>query len=328
VRRREFIAGLGSAAAAWPIVARAQQAGRVRLVGILAPYPASDVESQMRVRAFRQELTRLGWSDGSNVKFEERWTTDNMDLVRAAAANLVELKPDVIVSSGDRVIPVLMQFTRSIPIVATGSDLAGSGFVDSLSQPGGNLTGFSVTEFSVIGKMLETLKRIAPGLSRVGMIYNSDNPVGAVYFRSFKMVAAQLAVQPIDLPVHGLAELERAIEILAEKPNSAVLTPPDVTITALAAEATSLAARYNLPAVYSNSSYVLRGGLVSYGADIVDVFRRQASYVDRILRGEKVGDLPIQQPTSFQLFINLKTAKALGLTIPETLLATADEVIQ
>jgi putative ABC transport system substrate-binding protein len=251
-----------------------------------------------------------------------------MDLVRAAAANLVELKPDVIVSSGDRVIPILMQFTRAIPIVAAGSDLAGSGFVDSLSKPGGNLTGFSVTEFSVIGKMLETLKRIAPDISRVGMIYNSDNPVGAVYLRSFKAVAGQLAVEPIDLPVHGLAELERAIVFLAEKPNSGILTPPDVTITSLAAEVTGLAARYNIPAVHSNSSYVLRGGLVSYGADIVDVFRRQASYVDRILRGEKAGDLPIQQPTNFQLFINLKTARTLGLTIPEALLATADEVIQ
>jgi putative tryptophan/tyrosine transport system substrate-binding protein len=326
MRRREFIAALG--AAACPMWARAQQAARVRLVGILAPYPASDAESQMRVRAFRQELTKLGWSDGRNVKFEERWTTDNMELVRAAAADLVELKPDVIVSSGDRVIPILMQFTRSIPIVAAGSDLAGSGFVDSLSQPGGNLTGFSVTEFSVIGKMLETLKRIAPGVSRVGMIYNPDNPVGAVYLRSFKTVAGQLAVQPIDLPVHGLAELQRAIGFLGEKANSGVLAPPDVTITSLAAEVTGLAARHNVPAIYSNSSYVLRGGLASYGADIVDVFRRQASYVDRILRGEKVGDLPIQQPTNFQLFINLKTARALGLTIPETLLATADEVIQ
>jgi putative tryptophan/tyrosine transport system substrate-binding protein len=326
MRRREFIAGLG--AVAWPMVARAQQAGRIRLVGILAPYPASDAESQIRVRAFREELTKLGWSDGSNVKFEERWTTDNMDLVRAAAANLVELKPDVIVSSGDRVIPILMQFTRSIPIVAAGSDLAGSGFVDSLSRPGGNVTGFSVTEFSVIGKMLETLKRMAPSVSRVGMIYNPDNPVGAVYFRSLKTVAGQLAVQPIDLPVHGLAELDRAIGILAEKPNSGILAPPDVTISGLAAEVTGLASRHNVPAVYSNSSYVLRGGLVSYGADIVDVFRRQASYVDRILRGEKAGDLPIQQPTNFQLFVNLKTAKALGLIVPETMLATADKVIQ
>jgi putative ABC transport system substrate-binding protein len=241
----------------------------------------------------------------------------------------VKLKPDVIVTAGDRIIPVLTQLTRSIPIVAVASDFLGSGFVESLARPGGNLTGFSLIEFSVIGKMVETLKQMAPGISRVGIIYNPDNPVGAIYLNSFKGDAARLAVQPIDLPVHGPAEIERAIGRLAEQPNGGFITPPDLTIAALATEITTLAARYRVPAIYSGSPfYVRRGGLASYGPDIVEVYRRQASYVDRVLRGEKPSDLPIQQPTNYQLAINLKTAKALGLEVPPTLLARADEVIE
>jgi putative tryptophan/tyrosine transport system substrate-binding protein len=326
MKRREFIAGLGGTAV-MPLAVRAQQSGRVRLVGILMPFPQSDPEMQANVQAFRQEFAKLGWAEGS-VQFDEHWTTDNMDLVRAAAANLVESKPDVIFTSGDRVIPIFMQLTRSVPIVAQASDLVGSGFAESLARPGGNITGFSVIEFSVIGKMLETLKHIAPGTSRVGMIYNPDNPVGAIYSRLFNAVARQLAVQSLDLPVHGLAEVERAVESLSEQPNSGFLVPPDVTIGALRAQVPALAARHSIPAVYPNSLYVIRGGLVSYGPDVIDLFRRDASYVDRILRGERPADLPIQQPTKFELVINLKTAKVLGLTIPETLLATADEVIQ
>jgi putative tryptophan/tyrosine transport system substrate-binding protein len=327
MRRREFIAGLG-VAAAWPVVARSQQPHRVRLIGVLAPYPESDALAQTRVRGFRQELAKRGWSETGDVKFDERWTTDDMDRVRAAAANLVELQPDVIACSGDRVVSVLRQLTRSIPIVAVGSDLAGSGFAGSLARPGGNVTGFSVIEFSIVGKMMETLRQIAPAVSRVGMIYNSDNPVGAVYLRWFNSIAEKLAVQPIDLPVHGVPDIERAVENLAKQPNGGVLVPPDVTMSILRAEITALAARHQVPAIYSNSSYPVVGGLVSYGPDIVEIFRRQASYVDRILRGEKAGDLPIQQPTSYQLVINVKTARALGLNIPEALLATADEVIQ
>jgi putative ABC transport system substrate-binding protein len=329
IARRELLAALGCAAVAWPLAARAQQPHRTRLVGILMPFPESDAAQQARFRAFRQELTKLGWSEGSDVQFDVRWTTDNMDLVRAAAADLVKLKPDVIASVGDRIIPVLTQLTRSIPIVAVASDFLGSGFVESLARPGGNLTGFSLIEFSVIGKMVEALKQMAPGISRVGIIYNPDNPVGAVYLNSFKAVAAQLAVQPIDLPVHGPAEIERAIGSLAEQPNGGFITPPDLTVAALATEITTLAARHSVPAIYSGSPfYVRRGGLASYGPDIVDVYRRLAAYVDRVLRGEKPRDLPIQQPTNYQLAINLKTAKALGLTVPPTLLATADEVIE
>jgi putative ABC transport system substrate-binding protein len=328
VKRRAFITLLGGAAAGWPLAVRAQQLHRTRLVGILMPFSESNERQQTLFRAFRQELTKLGWSEGSDVQFDVRWTTDNMDLVRAAASDLVKLKPDVIVSVGDRVIPVLTRLTRSIPIVAIASDFLGSGFVESLAHPGGNVTGFSIIEFSVIGKMVETLKRMAPGTSRVGMIYNPDNPVGAIYLNSFKAVAAQLGVQPIDLPVHGPAEIERAIESLAKQPNGGFITPPDLTVAALATEITTLAARHSVPAIYNSPLFVRRGGLASYGPDFVDVYRRQASYVDRVLRGEKPDDLPIQQPTNYQLVINLSTAKALGLTIPPGVLALADEVIE
>ena len=224
MRRREFIAGFGTASA-WPLATRAQQGGPMRLVGILLPFPESDPQMQANIRVFREELTRLGWSEGSNLHFDERWTTDNMDRVRAAATNLVELKPDVIVSTGDRVVPVLKQLTGSIPIVALASDHVGSGFVESLARPGGNITGVSIIEFSVIGKMLEILKRMAPGISRAGIVYNPDNPVGAIYSRSFEAVARQLAVQPIDFPVHGIADIERVIGSLAEQPNGGFLIP-------------------------------------------------------------------------------------------------------
>jgi putative ABC transport system substrate-binding protein len=327
MRRREFIAGLGTATA-WPLATRAQQSGRARLVGMLLPFPESDPVMQANIRALREEVAKLGWSEGGNIKFDERWTTDNMDLVRAAAANLVELKPDVIVSFGDRVVPVLKQLTSSIPIVALASDHLGSGFVESLARPGSNITGVSIIEFSVIGKMLEILKRLAPGISRAGIIYNPDNPVGAIYSRTFEAIAPQLAVQPIDFPVHGIADIERAIASLAEQPNGGLLFPPDVTIGPLRDQITALAARHSVPAVYSGRSFVVAGGLVSYSVEFADLPPRLAFYVDRILRGEKPADLPIQQPTKYRLDINLKAAKTLGLKIPPDVLATADDVIE
>ena len=327
--RRHFITLLGGAAA-WPLVARAQQAGeRIRRIGILMPFPKSNAEVQARIRTFRQELARLGWSDGRNVQFDERWPTDNMDLVRADAANLVAVNPDVIVTTGDRVIPILTRLTRSIPIVvAATSDPIASGAVKSLARPGGNVTGFSLIEFSIFGKMLETLKRLAPGISRVGMMYNPDNPVGAASLRAFEMVAEPLAVQPINLPIHDLADIERAIATLAEQPNGGILFPPDVTIFALRAQLSALLARYRVPAISIYSALTAAGGLVSYGTDRVAMFRQSASYVDRILRGEKPGELPFQQPSMYRLVINLKAAKALGLTVPNTLLVAADEVIE
>jgi putative tryptophan/tyrosine transport system substrate-binding protein len=325
VRRREFIAGLGGVAT-WPFAARGQT--RVRVVAILMPFSEEDEVARTRVRVFRQELARLGWSEGRDVRIDVRWASGNMDRVRSEAVDLVQTRPDVIVCSGDRVVSAMTQLTSSIPIVGVASDLAGSGFVESVKRPGANVTGFSVIEFSVIGKMVEMLRQLAPGVSRVGTIYNPDNPVGAVYRRALDAVAAQLGLQSIDLPIHGVADIERALVNLAEHPNGGFISPPDVTVITLATRTAALAAQYRVPAIYSASFIVKQGGLASYGADIVDAFRGLASYVDRILRGEKASDLPIQQPTSYQLVINLKTAKSLGLTIPETLLATADEVIQ
>ena len=328
IRRRKFIALLGGAAA-WPLGAQGQQPRQARRIGILMPYPKSDAEYQSYVRAFRQELARLGWSEGGNVQFDERWSTGDMDMVRADAANLVALNPNVIVIVGDRVIPVLTKLTRSIPIVvALTTDPIASGAVESLARPGGNVTGFSLIEFSMFGKMLEILKRLSPGVSRVGMMYNPDNPVGAAYFRSFEMIAGQLHVQPINLPIHDIADVERAIASLADQPNSGILCPPDLTITSLRTQVSALLARHRVPAIFTFSVFTAAGGLVSYGPDIVVIYRQSASYVDRILRGEKPGDLPFQQPTIYRLVINLKTAKSLGLMMPDTLLAAANEVIE
>jgi putative ABC transport system substrate-binding protein len=328
MRRREFIT-LIAGVAAWPLASRAQQTNRMRRIGVLLPFPKGDAEIQARDQAFRQEMARLGWSEGGNVNFDERWSTDNVDLVRADAANLVALNPDVIVTFGDRVIPILTKLTRSVPIVvAATSDPIASGAVESLARPGGNVTGFSLIEFSMFGKMLEILKQLAPGVSRVGMMHNPDNPVGAAYFRSFEMIAGQLTIQPINLPVHDIADVERAIASLADQPNAGVLFPPDLTITSLRTQVLALLARYRVPAIFTFSVFTSAGGLVSYGPDILAMFRQSASYVDRILRGEKPGDLPFQQPTIYRLVVNVRTAKALGLTVPDTLLVAADEVIE
>jgi putative ABC transport system substrate-binding protein len=328
VTRRKFITFIGGLAA-WPLAARAQQTDRMRRIGVLIPFPKGDKEIQARVQAFRQALATLGWSEGSNVQFDERWSTDNIDLVSADAADLVSLNPDVIVTAGDRVIPILTKLTRSIAIVvAATSDPIASGAVESLARPAGNVTGFSLIEFSMFGKMLEILKQLAPGVSRVGMMHNPDNPVGAAYFRSFELIAGQLSVQPINLPVHDIADVERAIASLADQPNSGILCPPDLTITSLRTQVLALLARHRVPAIFTFSEFTAAGGLVSYGPDILVMFRQSASYVDRILHGEKPGDLPFQQPTMYRLVINLRTAKALGLTVSDTLLVTADEVIE
>jgi putative tryptophan/tyrosine transport system substrate-binding protein len=329
MERRAFIILFGGAAVAWPTVARAQQKERVRRIGILMPFPQNDAAGQARVGAFRKELLRLGWSEGNNVQFDERWSTDAMDVVRADAASLVELKPDVILTSADRVIPVLMNLTSSIPIVVGAtSDPIASGAAESLARPGHNVTGFSLIEFSMFGKMLEILKLMAPDITRVGMIYNSDNPVGATYQRWFGSSAKELGVQPINLPIHDAASIERAIAGIAEQPNGGILSPPDLTITIHRTQVVNLTERHRVPAIYTNRFFGGAGGLVTYGADDVEMFRQAAGYVDRILHGEKPGDLPFQQPTTYRLTINIKTATALGLTVPPALLTAADEVIE
>jgi putative ABC transport system substrate-binding protein len=222
-----------------------------------------------------------------------------------------------------------MQLTRTVPIIIPGAaDAVGVGYIENLARPGGNVTGFATMEFSVFGKIMGTLKQIAPGMSRVTMIYNPDNPITVTFQRVFESFALPLAVQPIIAPIHNIADIERAIEALAEQPNGGAFFPPDITVGALRDQVLAIVARHRLPAIYTDRIYAASGGLVSYDADRAEIFRRTASYVDRVLRGEKPGDLPFQQPTKYQLTINLKTAKALGLTVPEALLAIADEVIE
>jgi putative tryptophan/tyrosine transport system substrate-binding protein len=326
MKRREFIAALGGAAA-WPLAAGAQE--RSRRVGILMPFPESDTGQQMSVRVFKQELERLGWIEGSKVQFDVRWATDNMDLVRANAASLLELKSDVIVAAGNRVIPILKEMTREVPIViAAAVDPVGAGLVASLAHPGENITGFSVMEVSVIGKTLERLKGIAPNVSRVALIYNPDIPSTVLYERSFKGAAPLLAVEPIVAHIHGMADIEQAIQTMARTQNGGIIFPPDITLTALREQIVATVARSRVPAIYSDALFTTSGGLAAYSADRVDNFRKAASYVDRILRGEKAGDLPVQEPTKYEFVINLKTAKALGLEISPTSLALADKVIE
>src|SRR5262245_25604637 len=328
MRRREFITFLGGFAA-WPLTARAQQPGRVRRVGILMPDPKGDSEGEARVRAFKQELARLGWTDGGKIRFDERWTADNMDRVRAEAASLVASNPDIIVTYGGRVIPVFMRLTRSIPLVLpSASDPVGVGYAQSLAHPGGNVTGFTSLELSILGKSLEILKQIASALVRVALIYNPDNPNSVVYRRISEAASVPLAIEPIDRPIHGLADIDRVVTNLADRGNSGVFFLPDLTTNALRDEVVDLVGRRRVPAIYSEPFFVKLGGLAFYGANRMEGFRRSAGYVDRILRGEKPGDLPFQQPTKYELMLNHTAAKALGLELSPALLALADEVIE
>ena len=328
MKRREFITLLGGVAA-WPLAARAQQGERVRRIGILMPYPKGDPEMGIRVRAFREELGKLGWTDGANVQFDERWTADHMDRVWAEAASLIASNPDAILATGGRVIPVLVQLSRSIPIVIPGaSDPLGVGWATSLARPGRNITGFTSFEVSIYGKTLALLKQIAPAITHVAFIYNPDNPNTVIYKRTVEDAAGPLAVESIAVPIHGFADIDRAVAVLADRQNSGVLFPGDLTTIALRDEIVALIARQRLPAIYSDPAFMRAGGLAFYGPDRIDLYRRSAGYVDRILRGEKAGDLPFQQPTKYQFIINIKAAKALGLDVPATLLARADEVIE
>jgi putative ABC transport system substrate-binding protein len=328
MKRREFIAGIASAAA-WPLAARAQQADRVRRIGIIMPYPSSDVEIRTRVHALQQELRKLGWIEGSTIQYDEYWTTYDLERLRNGAAELLRAKPDVVVTNGGRIIPILKQMTQTVPIViAAFSDPVGAGVVSSLARPGGNITGFSAFELSMIGKMLDILKKLAPAVSRVTMIFNPDNPTTKFYVSSFEASIGALGLQSIVAPVHGLSDLDKAIAALATEPNGGVIVPPDLTITSLRDEVVATIARHRLPAIYSDELLVKSGGLISYHSDRVDIYRRAAIYVDRILRGENPSNLPVQEPTKYVLAINLKTAAGLGIVVPPTLLAIADQVIE
>jgi putative ABC transport system substrate-binding protein len=330
MRRRQFIAGLAGAAA-WPAVARAQQGNRVRRLGVLMAFEENDPQGKSYLSAFMQGLRELGWTDTRNVRVEIRWAADNLDRLRMLAKELVELEPDVLYTSSTPATSALQRETRTIPIVfASVSDPIGAGFVASLPRPGGNITGFINLEGTLGGKWLELLTEIAPGIKRAAILFNPDTAPsdGSDYLRSFEAAARSLKMEPIAVRVHSDAEIKMAITSLGREPGGGLVVMADVFTRVHRAAIISVAAENNVPAVYWQSVFVTDGGLLSYGPDYADIFRRAATYVDRVLRGEKPADLPVQFPVKFEITLNAKTAKALGLTIPETLLATADEVIQ
>jgi putative ABC transport system substrate-binding protein len=328
MRRRTFIAALGSAAA-WPLAARAQQSDRVRRIGVLMPYDENDLEGKLRYSAFAQALTDLGWTDGRNVRIDLRWAGGDINRMRAFAQELVGLQPDVILANTTPATAALQRETRTIPIVfANVSDPVGSRLVAVLTQPGGNITGFGFWEGSMGGKWLELLSEIAPGLKRVAIMFNPDTAPASVYTPSFETAAQSLKVEPIFAPVHGDAEIETAITGLAREPGGGLVVMPDAFLIAHRAPIILAVARNNVPAVYWASFFARDGDLLSYGPDQVDPFRRAATYVDRILRGARPAELPVQFPTKFEVVVNLTTAKALGLTVPQSILLRADEVIE
>src|SRR6516162_10808996 len=330
IRRRQFITLLGGAAAAWPLAARAQQADRMRRIGLLMG-TADDREGQARVTALKQGLQELGWTDGRNIQIETRFGGGDAGRIRAHAAELVALAPDVIVGQTTSGTRALRQATSSIPIVMVAvADPVEQGLVSSLAHPGGNITGFTLIGFfQMVGKWLEMLKEAAPGVSRAVLMFNPDTaPQYYVYLRSFEAEPRSIAVEVTAAPVRDTAEVEEAIAKLGREPGSGVIVPPDAFTIVHRQLFIRLAQQHRLPAVYSFRTYVAQGALMSYGPEPYDLFRRSASYVDRILKGAKPADLPVEQPTKFELAINLKTAKALGLQIPDRLLAIADEVIE
>jgi len=328
VNRRTFIAGLAGTAA-WPVVARSQKGDRVRRIGVLVPAAADDAEYQARVGAFLQGLALLGWTIGRNVDIDTRWATANAAEIRKHGAELAALPADVILASGGSTVGPLLQATRTVPIVfASVADPVGAGFVASLARPGGNASGFLFGDYSLSGKWLELLKQIAPGVTRVAVLRDPANTSGTGQFGAIQAVAPSLRVEVNPVDTRDTGEIERAVATFARTPNGGLIVTAAPWAQVHRNLITTLAARHKLPAVYGFRSFIVAGGLISYGPNVYDQFRLAAGYVDRILKGEKPADLPVQQATKFELIINLKTAKALGLTIPETLLATADEVIQ
>jgi putative tryptophan/tyrosine transport system substrate-binding protein len=331
MKRREFITLLGGAAAAWPLAARAQQPGRMRRIGVLMGYAESGSSGQALIAAFRDGLQKLGWTEGRNTRIDIRWAIpSDAESIRRFAKELVALQPDLIISSTTPITAALLQQTRTIPIIFPAlSDPVGSGFVASFSRPGGNVTGFNVSEPTQTGKWVELLKEIAPRVTRVAMLFNpASAPYAEYWLDPFKSAAASFAVEAISAPIRDESELNSVVATQAREPNSGLIAMPDSFTIAYRLEIISLAGRYRLPAVYPFRFFAEVGGLLSYGVDLVDNYRRVATYVDRILKGEKPSELPVQAPVKFELVINLKTAKALGLEVPPTLLARADEVIE
>jgi putative ABC transport system substrate-binding protein len=328
IKRRTFIAGLGTAVA-WPVVARAQQRDRVRRIGVVMGQEENSVAPKSAVTAFTQGLADLGWTDGRNVRMDLRWGGGDPNRIRALAQDLVGLQPDIIVTATTPAAVALARETRTIPIVFAGlGDPVASGLFASLNQPGGNITGLAGYEASLGGKWLELLSEVAPGLKQAAIMFNPDTSATSTHMPSLEKAARSLNVALTIAPVHSDVEIEAAVNSVGRDPRGGLVVVPDVFNDTHRATIISAAARHNVPAVYWRSDLARDGGLLSYGNDVVDTFRRAASYVDRILRGVKPGDLPVQFPTKFEMVVNLKTAKALGLTVPQSILLTADEVIE
>jgi putative ABC transport system substrate-binding protein len=328
LKRREFITLLGSAAAAWPLAARAQQTDRMRRIGVLSSTAVDDQDNKVRFAAFQQRLQQLGWTDGHNVRIDYRFAAANLENYHKYAEELVALAPDVILAPGQS-LPHLLQATRTIPIVfPIAGDPVGTGLVESLSRPGGNATGFLLFEYDLSAKWLELLKEIAPGVTRAAVLRDPTNITGIGQFAVIQSVARSVGVEVSPLNLRDAGETERAVTAFARSSNGGLIVAASALASVERNLIIELAARYRLPAVYFERHFVTSGGLISYGADQVDGYRRAAAYVDRILKGEKPADMPVQAPTKYELVINLKTAKALGLDLPASVLARADEVIE
>jgi putative tryptophan/tyrosine transport system substrate-binding protein len=329
IRRRKFLATLGGAAAAWPLAAYAQQPAQVRRIGVLMPFAEDHPVGQARVAAFVQGLRQLGWTDGHNVRIDYRWSAGDSDNIRKFASELIALGPDVVMAFTSAAVTALRQATSTVPIVfAVVADPVGAGYVESLARPGGNVSGFAAQEYAVGGKWMELLKEIVPHLTRVAVLRDSAIAAGPGQFGALQAVAPSFGVElrPIDL--HDPSGIEHGIAAFAKGPNNGLIVTGSPSATLHRNLIITLAARHKLPAIYYERSFADAGGLISYGPDFIDQCRRAAGYVDRILKGERPADLPVQAPTKYELVINLKTAKALGLQIPDKLLALADEVIE
>jgi putative ABC transport system substrate-binding protein len=327
--RRDFVTLLGGVAVAWPLTARAQQPEQMRRIGVLTNLAAEDPEGRTRIEALLQGLSELGWREGRTLKIDIRWGVDDAETSRTQASELLALAPDVIFATTTSKVQVLRRVTRSVPIVFAGvSDPVGGGLVATLARPGGNITGFALPEYGISVKWLELLKEIAPRVARVGVLSGFGTTPGIGQLAALQAVAPSMRVDLTPLVVGGADEIEATVRAFSSAPNRGLIITTGTVLQANRELIIALAARYGLPAVYPFRLYVNDGGLLFYGADIIDLFRRAAGYVDRILKGEKPADLPVQAPTKYELVINLKTARALGLEVPATLLARADEVIE
>jgi putative tryptophan/tyrosine transport system substrate-binding protein len=329
MRRREFITFLTGVAAAWPLAVRAQQPERTRRIAILMNRAANDLEGESRLATFKEAMEQLGWREGRNLRIDVRWGGDEIDTERKYAAELVALSPDLILAAGTVSMTALHPLTRTLPIVfAVVADPVGAGFVKSLAKPGGNATGFSLYEYGLSGKWLELLKQVAPSITRAAVLRDVTNPAGLAYFGAIRATGQSLGIEVSPLEMNNAGEIEKGIAEFAIAAKSGLIVTPNSSASIHRALIVDLAARFRLPAVYPFDYMARGGGLLSYGPDFVEQFRNAANYVDRVLRGEKPADLPVQQPTKYKMIINLKTAKALGLTVPTSLLGRADEVLE